>query len=186
MLRIRAVQNDFFFMAGRLLEALRGLETVFPLADFQFVQGEFIIFGYQFRLFQRDFQAVGAGSIGGGGDKYAGCAIGEFQICRHIILHLDIVPFSVMAEGAYPGGHSADPLQQIQIVRALIQKNAAAFSVPGGSPAAGVVVSLAAVPVRNQPAHALHFAVFPALDNLVHFSVNAVGALVEHHAEDKP
>ena len=47
MLRIRAVQNDFFFMAGRLLEALRGLETVFPLADFQFVQGEFIIFGYQ-------------------------------------------------------------------------------------------------------------------------------------------
>ena len=95
-----------------------------------------------------------------------------------------MMPFSVVAECAHAGGHSADPLQQIQIVGTLVQQYAAPFSVPGGAPSAGIVVSLAAIPVCNQPAHALQCAVLSALDDFMHLAVDAVGALIEHHAED--
>ena len=47
MLGIFTVQDNFPFMAGRLLEAFRCLEAVLALAYFQFVQGQFIVFRYQ-------------------------------------------------------------------------------------------------------------------------------------------
>ena len=57
------------------------------------------------------------------------------------------------------------------------------FAVPGCAPAAGVIVSLCAVPVGDDPVDALDLTVFAALYHFMHLSVNAVGTLVEHHAE---
>ena len=49
-------------------------------------------------------------------------------------------------------------LQQIEVVRTLVQKDAAAFALPGGAPAAGIVIGLRAVPVRHDPVHTLELA----------------------------
>src|SRR5699024_1541228 len=100
------------------------------------------------------------------------------------VFHLNVVPFSFMAEASDPAWHSADPLDQIQIVRALVQQYAAAFSVPGSPPAAGIVIALGPVPVCDDPVDSADGAQLPALYHIVHSPVNAVGSLVKHHGKD--
>ena len=68
-------------------------------------------------------------------------------------------------------------------MRALIQENAAALAVPGRLPACCVIIGLGAVPVRDDPVHALHRAKLAALDHFVQLAIHAVGALVEHDRE---
>ena len=138
----------------------------------------------QASAFQCDFETVCTRCICSCGDENTGCTIFKFEICGNIILNFNIMPFSIMAESTNAGWKTADPLQEVEIVRALVQKNAAAFAVPGSAPFAGIVVRLRAVPVGDDPVHAFDLTVFAALYHLVHFAVNTVGTLAEHHTED--
>ena len=81
-------------------------------------------------------------------------------------------------------GHSADPLPQVQIVRALVQKNASAFSTPGRAPGSGIIICLRAVPVGNDPIRTPNAAVRTALYQLAHFPINVIRPLIKHHAEN--
>ena len=93
------------------------------------------------------------------------------------------MPLSVVTEGLYLHRKAADPLKQVQIVRTLVQKHASALSCPGCPPSARIVIGLSAVPVRDDPVHPFDLSVFAAVDDFIHFPVNAVGALIEHHGE---
>ena len=86
-----------------------------------------------------------------------------------------------MAERLHRLGHSAYPLQKIEIVRALVEKNAAALSRPRRAPVAAVIIILRAVPVGYDPVDALDIADIAAVNHLFHFAENAVCALIEHH-----
>ena len=136
-----------------------------------------------FSLRPGDLQAVGARGVGGGGDENAGRPALKLQIGGHVVLHLDVVPLALVAEGADPDGQAAEPLEQVQLMGALVQQDAAALAGPGGPPSAGVIVALGAVPVRDQPGDALEGPELAAVDHFLELAVNAVGPLVEHHRE---
>ena len=80
-------------------------------------------------------------------------------------------------------GHTAQPLEQIQLMRALVDQHAAAFSGPGASPSALIVISLRTVPVRDYPVYTLDTAQPAAFDEFLCETVQLVGALVIHYAE---
>ena len=94
-----------------------------------------------------------------------------------------MMPLAVMSNCQNLHGQAADPLKQIQIMRALIQEHSSALSVPGCAPVAGIIICLCAVPVRNNPVHALNLAVFSSGYKLVHLTVHMICPLIEHHAE---
>ena len=78
-------------------------------------------------VFQRDLQPVDAGGFAGGSDKDAGGAAFPFQKNRRLVLDLDGVVFAVIAERAHAARHAAQPLQHVQVVRALVEQHAAAI-----------------------------------------------------------
>ena len=96
----------------------------------------------------------------------------------HIVLYLNVVPLGLVAEGPNHGGHTEKPLQQIQLVGALVQQHTAALARPSGPPGAGIVIRLAAIPVGDGPAHALDGAHFAGINDLLQAAVEAVGALL--------
>ena len=183
MLGILPVGDKLFHMSRRLRESFRRGKAILPFAHVQHVKEKLIVFTDQLCLFQGDLKAVGPGGIRRGGHEHARSPVCEFQVGGHIVLYLDVMPFPIVAEGLHLNGKPADPLKQVQIVGALVQQYAAALSVPGCPPSAGVIVSLGAVPVRDDPVHPFDLPILPAVHDLVHLPVNAVGALVEHHGE---
>ena len=76
----------------------------------------------QASAFQCDFETVCTRCICSCGDENTGCTIFKFEICGNIILNFNIMPFSIMAESTNAGWKTADPLQEVEIVRALVQK----------------------------------------------------------------
>ena len=65
----------------------------------------------------------------------------------------------------------------------LVDQRAAALRLPGGAPCAAVVVSLGAIPVRDDPCDPLDMAQLPLLHHLPQLLVYRVGPLVVHDAE---
>ena len=181
MLGIRAVglHNDGF--AVRLAEALLAGDAPFALVDRQLLEGQHVVFAYQLAQGAGDLQAVGAGGVAGGGDEHAGRAVGELQEGGHVILDLHVMPLALVGKGMHLGRQAAQPLQQIQLVGALVEQHAATLALPGGTPCTGVIVVLGAVPVGDDPVHALDLADLAAVDHFLHLAVDAVGALIEHH-----
>ena len=114
---------------------------------------------------------------------YANVVYHKLQVGGHVVFHFNVVPLAFLGKSTDPHRHAAQPLQKIQLVGALIQQHAAALASPGGAPGPGIVVQLAAIPVGDGPGHALHGAQLAAVQDLLHFAVNAVGALVEHQRE---
>jgi len=82
--------------------------------------------------------------------------------------------------------HTADPLQQIQIVRTLVKQDAAALAFPGCPPIPGIKIRPGTVPIRDDPVHPPYSAQFPVLHDFFHLAVDMVGALVEHNPKDFP
>ena len=78
-----------------------------------------------------------------------------FQVAGDIIFDFDIVVLADGCEPGYPLGHADEPLVQVQIMGTLVQEHPAAFTFPGGAPAAVVVVTLGAEPVGDNPGGAL-------------------------------
>src|SRR5438034_306726 len=84
---------------------------------------------------------LGAGRFAGGGDENAGGAIGPFEVSGDVVLDFDVMEAAELAKAAHPRRHSAEPDEQVDIVRALVEQDAAAFAAPGRAPAATGVVS---------------------------------------------
>ena len=183
VLGVEAVGFDVDPFAGWLCKAFFGGIAEFPFADVQFVNRQLEIVADNLCFVHRDFKPVGAGRVAGGGDKYAGCAVWIFQIGGDVVFYLDIMPFAFMTEGGHLAGHPADPLQQVEVVRALVEQHTAAFTGPGRSPCARIIVRLGTVPAGDDPVDPFDLAVFSALDQFPHFAEDAVGALVEHHGK---
>jgi hypothetical protein len=89
-----------------------------------------------------------------------------------------------LAEAAHALGHAEQPLEQVQIVRALVHEHAAALALPGAAPAAGGVVVVGAEPVGDFPVNAPHLAELAAVDEVLDFLEGGVRAHVEHGGED--
>ena len=88
-----------------------------------------------------------------------------------------------LAKRAQTNRHTHQPLPEIELVRVLVEQHAAAFPFPGGAPAAGVVVTLRAIPVGDDPVGAADLAQLAAVDQIFHFLIQRVGPLVIHDAE---
>ena len=147
-------------------------------------EGDLVVFVNDFAAFASDFEAVGAGGFAGGGDEHARGAVGEFHVRGDVVFDLDFVVFAETAMGADAHGHAENPLEKIEVMRALVEKDAAALAGPGGAPAAGGVVGLGAKPVGDDPIYTADLAEFAGADEIADFLVIRVGALVEHRRED--
>src|SRR5271166_2716720 len=84
-------------------------------------------------------------------DECTGCAVRPLHVDRHVVLDFNLVKTSELAKAAHARGHSAKPLQRVQIVQTLVEQNAAAFTAPSRAPSAARVVSLGAKPVGVDP-----------------------------------
>ena len=122
--------------------------------------------------------------VAGGGNKHAAGAVFVFHVRGDIILYLDVVPLSETHMALDSLGHTHNPLPQIQLVGALVQKNAAAFAGPGSAPVAGIVIALRTIPGGNNPDCPADLTIFPGVNQFTHLAVYMIGALVKHHAKD--
>ena len=142
-------------------------------------EGKLIVFEDDFAVGADDFQAVGAGRFASGGNKDAGGAVGVFEVGDNAVFHFDVVKTSELHEAAYFGGHSAHPLEGVELVEALVEENAAAFAFPCGAPSATGVVGVGSIPIGNDPVDADDFAQFTVCDELADFDVSRLGPEVE-------
>src|SRR4051812_39069175 len=94
----------------------------------------------------------------GGGDKNTGRGIGPLKVSGDVVFDFDIVETAELAESAHAGRHSAEPDEQVDIVRALIEETPASLALPGGAPAAAGVVGFSAEPIGDDPTDACEFA----------------------------
>ena len=75
-------------------------------------------------------------------------------------------------------------MEQVDLVRALVEERAAALALPCGAPSAAGVVSFGAEPVGDDPIDAHDFAKFAIVDKLLNFLITRFGAELEHGAEN--
>src|SRR5207249_4426489 len=104
-------------------------------------KADLIVLQNQFAAFTDQFKTVAARGLAGGGYKHSGGAIGPFQISCHVVLHLNIVVPAKRAKTTNPRGSPDQPGEHIQVVRALVEQDAAALPLPSGPPAAAGIVS---------------------------------------------
>ena len=180
VLFVAAVCLDLQMLHIRLLETFLFRAAKLSLIDTQLIKEQFSVLTDDLAHLKGQFQTIGTGSVAGSGDKHAGCAVLILQIGGHIILHFNIVPLRLMTEGTYLRRHPAQPLQQIQLMRALIQQHAAAFSVPCSLPARRIIIALGAIPVSHDPIHTLQRSKLTAFNHLMELSVDTIGSLVQH------
>ena len=143
-------------------------------------EGELIVFEDDFAACAGDFQAVGAGRFACGGNKDARGAVGVFQIRGDAVFHLDVVEASELHEAAHFDGHTAHPLEGVELMEALVEEDAAAFAFPSGSPSTAGVVGVGSIPVGNDPVDADDFAQFAICDEPSDFGVSRLGPKLKH------
>ena len=68
---------------------------------------------------------------------------------------------------------------------ALVKQNAAAFSAPGCTPCARIIICLWTIPICYYPIGSSDLAKLAAFDYFAHFTENAVCTLIEHHSKNK-
>ena len=181
--RIRLVRRDVRHRHIRLAE------TAFIFADeavgrrIRSGQRQPSVFVDQLAARQGDFKPIGSGRLARAGDECARRAASIFDIGRHVVLDLDVMPAAEPAECAHTNRHAADPLPQIEIVRRLIEQNAAAVRRPCRAPRTGIVITLRAQPIGDDDAGALDAAQLAGVNQPLHFPISGVGALIEHGAE---
>ena len=143
-------------------------------------EGELIVFEDDFAAGADDFEAVRAGRFAGGGNEDARGAVGIFKVGGDAVFHLDVVKASELHEAAHFGGQSAHPLEGVKLVEALVEENAAAFSLPSGSPSTTGVVGFGSIPVGNDPVDADDFAQIAVCDEPSDFGVSRLGPKLKH------
>ena len=135
-------------------------------------------------LFAGDFQFVHAWGLAGGGDKGGGRAVVVLQHSGHIVFDFDLMEAAELAETTDFLRHAKHPLEEIQIVWALVHENAAALAFPRATPAAGGVVVVGAEPIGHFPMDATHGAELAAVDEVLHLFEAGIGAHVKHGRKD--
>ena len=168
-----------------------GVKALFAgLGDHAFVLGELCVQEMtvlvdELALGAGDLQTVRARVFARRRDEHTRRAVCVLRHSRHVVLDLDVVVLADRAVCEDPLRHTEDPLPQVQIVRALVQKHTAAFTSPCRTPSAAVVVGLRAVPVRDDPDAALQLAQLAALYHLAHLLIELVRSLIVHDPERK-
>ena len=156
VLRIISIGLYLYLLALRLLKALGAGLGPFKSVALVLVPPELSVFAKKLSAATRNFETVGTGSLACGGYEHTCSAVLITEVCGNLVLNLNIVPLSVLAEAVYLNGHLADyPLNKVDLVRALVDKNSATFAFPSSSPASAVVVLLGAVPVGDDPVYSL-------------------------------
>src|SRR5688572_7457485 len=109
------------------------------------------MFENQFSFFTRDLEPVCAGGFTRRRNENSGAAVWILKIGGDIVLDFNLMKPAQLAKAPDPRRTSAQPLQHIQVVRALIEQNAAALPFPGRPPAPAAVVGLGAIPIGDDP-----------------------------------
>ena len=132
---------------------------------------------------ERYFKSVRAGCVAGRRDEHAGRAVGIFGVYGHIVLNFNVVPLADGALRLNGCGHAGYPLPQVELMRALVEQDAAALAAPGCAPSAGIIICLRAVPVGDEPVEAMQLAVFAALHDFAQLDIHGICPLIEHQRE---
>ena len=144
---------------------------------------ERVVFQNQPPLGAGNFKPVTPRRLAAGRDERARRAIGKLHVARHVILHLDVVPFANAHVAAHLARHTGDPLHRVKLMEALIEQHAAALALPRGAPAATLEIGLAAEPIGHHPDHPHQIAQLTALHQLADLLVARLHAQLEHAAE---
>ena len=183
MLWIFPVRLYFFLCDFCPVPGIIALKAGYSFVFSKAVTPDLIVFANQFPTFTVDLQPVGSGEIACGRNKHACGSVVKFQIGCYVVFHFNMVPFSFMTMRLNRHRHSAQPDQQVKLMRTLIQQNAAALTGPGSSPGTRIIVFLRPVPVGDNPAHALDGAQFFVFHHPSDCTVYAVCPLVEHQCQ---
>ena len=105
-----------------------------------------------------DLQPIETRCFAAGGDKYAGSAASKAHHRRHFVFHIDSVIPPEIDFCSESRRQSEQPLQNIEIVNALIDQQTTAFATPGTSPVADPVVDIRSVPGSHCPAETVQVA----------------------------
>src|ERR1700730_1683554 len=89
-----------------------------------------------------------------------------------------------MAKGADSLRHSKDPLNQIQIVRTLVEQHTSTLTCPGSSPIARLIIGFGSEPVSNRPIDAPDRTEIAGLHQLTELQIKRVRPLIEHRGKD--
>ena len=124
------------------------------------MEGDLVVLGDDLAPVSRDLQPVRPGRVSRGRDEHARRPVGVLHEGGDVVFDFDVVVFSEVAERAHAGRHAADPLPQVEVVRALVGQHAAALAGPRGAPAAGVIVTLGPEPGGDDVVGALDLTQF--------------------------
>src|SRR6202007_340837 len=114
---------------------------------------ELIIFDYDFASLGGYFETVRPRRFPGGSVDNGRHTIRMLEIGCHIVFDLDIVIPAKIAKCADAGRHPKNPLENIQVVWALVEQQPAPLACPGSSPVTRLVVRFSPEPVSNRPVH---------------------------------
>ena len=131
-----------------------------------------------------NLEAVGAGGLAGGRDEHGRRAAVILEVRGDLVLGLDVVVLAEVAERAHARRHAEKPLEQVKIVGALIEQDAAAFALPGGAPAARRVVCFGPVPRRDDPADPLQVPQLASIKELLELLEGRARTQLKHRREN--
>jgi hypothetical protein len=84
-----------------------------------------------------NFEAIRTRRLTGGRDKRGVGSARHLEIGGHVVLDLDFMVTTEIAEAVHAFRETKDPLEKIEVMRALVEQNTAALARPTGPPAAG-------------------------------------------------
>ena len=177
---------------GRRLAAAAGFVAVGPIAFEQLlVRGKRVfeleafepIFADGRAELTADFDAhLPAGPHRGGADKRSEDAVFELQGAGEGIFDLDFGMDSAGGEGADGFDGTDDPLNEIDLVNALVHDRPTAVELPGPAPAAVGVILVGSIPGRDRAGPA-DFSKSTLLDGIVQNGVGVVPTVLENAGE---
>ena len=84
------------------------------LVNLKLLVVKLVIFKYKRSACTRNLKAISTGGVCRCGNENARCTVRIFAIAGNVVLYLNIVPFSKVAEGAnLRGHHTHNPLEKV-------------------------------------------------------------------------
>ena len=156
MLRILSVRRHGFTRTAGTGKHLLCLYGKFCAVLRIFIPFKRILFAEEFSLRTRNFKSVCARSFPCRSNEHARRAVFIAKIRGNFILDLDIVPFPVTTESAHKSGLFAHhPGNEVELMRTLVDEHSTSFPRPSRAPAARLIIEPRAVPIGDNPSHAL-------------------------------